>query len=109
MSISESEDLASFRRAVETYLHQDWTIDGNTLEEVFENNEGLEGITEEVKRGAQTLIDSELSEHELDKIMLGWGAGYEPEAEGFGDWRESLREIVRLCDKYLKMRKTALD
>lgn len=85
-----------------TYLRQNWALVGNILEEVFENKEGLEGITGKVKRGAQILIDSELSEHELDKIMLGWGAGYEPEVEGFDDWREALREILRLCEKHLR-------
>ena len=106
MSIPESEILSGVRRAVETYLHHDWTIEGSTLEEVFENNEGLEGITEEVKNGAQYLIDSNLTDHELDRIItIEWGAGYEPEVEGFDDWRSALKEIVRLCDKHLNMMK----
>lgn len=106
MSISKSEIISDVRRTVETYLHQDWTIEGSTLEEVFENNEGLEGIAEEVKSGSQYLIDSNLSNHELDRIiMIEWGAGYEPEVEGFDDWRAALREIVRLCDKHLDVMK----
>lgn len=43
MNPSEGEHLADIKRALETFFHQDWTIEGSTLEEVFENNYRLEG------------------------------------------------------------------
>ena len=43
MNPSEGEHLADIKRAFEKFFHQDWTIEGSTLEEVFENNYRLEG------------------------------------------------------------------
>ena len=106
MGIPSDKELEDIRRVFETLLHQDWTIEGHTLEEVFENNYRLNGIRDGVRKGAQLLIDSELTNQHLDEIFFGlWGAGYEPEAEEFEDWRDVLREIVRLCDKYNEMEK----
>ncbi|MGW9633195.1 hypothetical protein [Nocardiopsis alba] len=54
-----------------------------------------------MKIGAQILIDSELTELQLEQLFSGhWGVGYEPEIDDFDGWREALREIVRLCDEY---------
>lgn len=95
------EELSDIEEAFGIYLHQDWTIDGNTLEEVFHENDGFEGFRIGVKKGARLLIDSELTELELEKLIAGsWGVGYEPEVEGFENWRSALREIVRLCEAY---------
>ena len=42
----------------------------------------------------------------MNQIFTGqWSAGYEPEAEDFSDWRDVLKEIVRLCDKYDQLEK----
>lgn len=102
-NVPRLEDLQSIRRCFETYLHQDWTIDGESLEEVFENNGCLGGIRLNVKAEAQSLIDSDLTDVQLDQLFTGqWGAGYEPEVEEFEDWRAALREIVRLCNMHLE-------
>ncbi|MEU3210494.1 hypothetical protein ABZ631_06200 [Nocardiopsis alba] len=100
-SLDKSEDLSDIKHFFQAYLHQDWTIDGNTLEEVFENNHGLEGIREGVGTGARILIDSDLTEHRPGILLVRhWSAGYEPEDEDLGTWRGILKEIVRLCDAY---------
>lgn len=100
-TLDKSTELADIKRVFETLLHQDWTIEGNTLEEVLENNHGLEGTRDGVRDGARILIESSLTDRRLDDLIFGyWDAGYEPEAEGFDGWREVLREIVRLCDEY---------
>lgn len=95
------EELQDIRRLFETFLHQDWTIHGETLEEVLANNYGMDGTTEGIRIGALSLLKSDLTELQFEQLASGsWGAGYEPEAEGFEDWRSALREIIRICDTY---------
>ncbi|WP_307851323.1 contact-dependent growth inhibition system immunity protein [Nocardiopsis sp. MG754419] len=84
-----------------TFMHQDWTISGETLEEVFESIEGFQEMRGGIRQGARALVESELTDQQLDEIIFGqWGSGYEPEVEDFGNWRSALEEIIRLCDKY---------
>ncbi|WP_017582492.1 hypothetical protein [Nocardiopsis valliformis] len=95
------EDLDSIEWFFATFLHQDWTINGESLAEVFEGVDGLGPRREGVRRDAVLLLESGLGHEQLDRIL--WHAaqpGYEPEYEGFEDWRAALREIVRLCDLY---------
>ncbi|MEU2974509.1 hypothetical protein ABZ634_22265, partial [Nocardiopsis alba] len=41
--------------------------------------------------GAQILIDSNLTELQLEQLFSGcWGVGYEPEIDDFDGWREVL-------------------
>lgn len=98
------EDLHDIRRFFVNYLHQDWSIYGETLEELFETNQGLGSLKEGVRAQARLLICSELDNEQLDQVFFGqWQAGYEPEAEDFEDWRAVLEEIVRLCDRHLEL------
>lgn len=101
MNIPSNEELQDIRWLFNTFLHQDWTIDGETLEEVFANNRYMEGATEGIRIGALSLLKSDLTELQIEQLAAGpCGAGYEPEAEGFEDWRSALREIIRICDTY---------
>lgn len=100
------ENLQNARYFFETFLHQDWSIDGDTLAEVFESNMGFGKLKEGLKNDAQMLIDSNFNNAELEQILVGrWSIGYEPEYGGFENWREVLQEIIRLCDKYMNMEK----
>ncbi|MBR8744837.1 contact-dependent growth inhibition system immunity protein [Nocardiopsis sp. MG754419] len=102
----ESTNLSEARLFFNNYLHQDWDIDGSTLEEVFDNNDGLGSLKEGLRRGSQELIDSDCSDRELAQLFLGdWTSGYEPEHGGYDNWRDVLREIIRLCDKYMELEK----
>lgn len=42
-ALAPNEELKNIRHLFETFLHQDWIIDGETLEEVFSNNHGMGG------------------------------------------------------------------
>ncbi|WP_433700935.1 contact-dependent growth inhibition system immunity protein [Nocardiopsis sp. CA-288880] len=86
------------------YLHQDWTIEGETLSEVFEKNTVLQSLSGGIKREAEALLAEEHKNQHLDDIFFGrWSAGYEPEADGLDDWHHVLREIVRYCDRYTEV------
>lgn len=101
-----SDDLRDLREFFDKYLHQDWDLNGGTLEDIFDNNEGFSNASEGIKQGSLTLINSDLKNEQLDLIFSGdWTAGYEPEHGGFEDWWSTLRELVRLCDKHLAMEK----
>ncbi|WDZ88849.1 contact-dependent growth inhibition system immunity protein [Nocardiopsis sp. HUAS JQ3] len=83
------------------YLHQDWTIEGETLSEVFEKNKTLHEISQGLRQEAKTLLKEGHDNQCLDDIFFGrWSAGYEPEVEGHEDWNDVLREIVRFSDRY---------
>lgn len=100
------DDLQSAYVFFVTFLHQDWSIDGDTLEEVFDTNMGFGDMKEGLRADVKALIDSDFSEDLLEQILVGrWSIGYEPEYGGFGSWRGVLGEIVRLCDKYMEMEK----
>ena len=86
------------------YLHQDWTIEGETLSDVFDKSQALQNLSGGIKREAESLLAGEYDNQFLDDIFFGqWGAGYEPEADGLDDWHHVLREIVRYCDRYTKV------
>ncbi|GAA1440446.1 hypothetical protein GCM10009602_13220 [Nocardiopsis tropica] len=87
-----------------SYLHQDWTIEGETLSKVFEQNNALHEICKGIKQEAKLLLEKGYDNQFLDDIFFGqWGAGYEPEADGLDDWHHVLREIVRYCERYTEV------
>ncbi|WAE75598.1 contact-dependent growth inhibition system immunity protein [Streptomonospora nanhaiensis] len=86
------------------YLHQDWTIEGENLSEVFDSSQALQNLSGGIQREAETLLAEEYDNQFLDDIFFGqWGAGYEPEADGLDDWQHVLKEIVRYCDRYTEV------
>jgi hypothetical protein len=85
------------------YLHQDWTIEGETLAKVFEQNEALHEISQGIQREAELLLKEGHDHQYLDDIFFGrWSAGYEPEVEGYETWQEVLEEIIRFSKRYTK-------
>ena len=85
------------------YLHQDWTIEGETLSAVFEQNEALHEISKRLRKEAELLLEEGHSNRHLDDIFFGrWGAGYEPEAEGHETWQEVLEDIIRFSKRHTK-------
>lgn len=83
------------------YLHQDWTIEGETLSEVFERNQALHKISKGLQQEATALLEEGHDNQHLDEIFFGrWSAGYEPEAEGHETWNDVLREIVLISERY---------
>lgn len=98
-----SEDLKNARHFFVTFLHQDWSIDGDALAEVFDSNMGFGGMKVGLLEDVNNLIDSGYSEAQLEQILVGrWSIGYEPEYGGFESWRDVLREIVRLCEVHIE-------
>ncbi|WP_407942010.1 contact-dependent growth inhibition system immunity protein [Nocardiopsis codii] len=85
------------------YLHQDWTIDGETLSDVFERNEALHELSRGIRQEAEILLKEGHDNQHLDDIFFGrWGAGYEPEADDYQTWHEVLREIIRFSERHIR-------
>lgn len=80
------------------YLHQDWTIDGNSLPEIFRNSEGLQSLAPRIQADIGSLL-AEGHDHEcLDRLFFGrWQAGYEPDEDDGEDWLDVLEQISRIC------------
>lgn len=102
------EELESARHFFVTFLHQDWSIDGDTLEEVFDTNMGFGDMKEGLRGDVVSLIDSDYSEAQLEYILVGmWSIGYEPEYGGFEGWRDFLRGLVRICETHMEAERKA--
>jgi hypothetical protein len=83
------------------YLHQDWTIEGGTLTEVFKRNQSLHEISKGIQEEARTLLEEGHGNQYLDGLFFGRrSAGYEPEAEGEATWHDTLRKIITVCGRY---------
>lgn len=84
-----------------TFMHQDWTIHGESLAEIFENLGGLQGVSETLRIEVRTLIDQGHSHQWLDDLFYGrWLAGYEPNEDEGGTWTDVLHQIEELCSLY---------
>lgn len=93
--------LDSLRYLFTHYLHQDWTIEGESLSDIFEQNGALQDVSKEIKQEAESLLEEEHDNQHLDDIFFNhWSAGYEPEVEGYENWSDVLREIVRISGRY---------
>jgi len=93
--------LDSLRYLFTHYLHQDWTVEGEYLSDIFEQNGALQDVSKEIKQEAESLLEEEHDNQHLDDIFFNhWSAGYEPEVEGYENWSDVLREIVRISGRY---------
>ena len=83
------------------YLHQDWTIDGHSLEEVFANAEALQELSPEIHREVTAMLQEEPTNQELEGLFFGqWQTGYEPEDPEGEDWIGVLHNLLEICETY---------
>jgi|SRR5690625_661040 len=83
------------------YLDQDWSADGDTLDEIFENRSALRKMAPSFKKEISDILSLRLSNQELDDIFFGeWGAGYEPDEDEGETWEDVLCQIYTICSKY---------
>ncbi|MGQ4269853.1 contact-dependent growth inhibition system immunity protein [Nocardiopsis changdeensis] len=97
------EEYANLYHLFTLYLHQDWTLEGSGISDIFSRSEGLQELSPGICREAKALIEEGRGNEYLDRLFFGkWSAGYEPEAEGFEDWSAVLKEIVKVSGRYVR-------
>ena len=83
------------------YLHQDWTVEGSSLSEVFVNNEGLQSRAPGIYEDVESLLKENRDNDDLDRLFVRkWHTGYEPEEDEGENWTDVLQEIARICLTY---------
>ncbi|WP_161628669.1 contact-dependent growth inhibition system immunity protein [Nocardiopsis salina] len=84
-----------------TYLHQDWTIDGESLPEPFENLKALQEMSADLIQEINSLLSDSYSNEDLDCIFFDrWLTGYEPNEDEGESWHDVLRQIRKICEAY---------
>lgn len=84
------------------YLHQDWTIDGDSLEEVFQNVEPLQLLAPKIHGQIGQLLKENPTNEELEELFWGqWQTGYEPDDPEGEDWVGTLKRIMDICEGYM--------
>lgn len=83
------------------YLNQDWSTDGDTLEEIFQNRSELQRMSPELRSEISDLLQPGPTDQELDDLLYGeWLAGYEPDEDEGETWTDVLHQIKDLCGYY---------
>ncbi|TDQ53751.1 contact-dependent growth inhibition system immunity protein [Actinorugispora endophytica] len=89
------EEFSHLTYFVEAYLHQDWGIEGGSIEEVMRSKRELAPVVPGIRSDAEKLLAESLSERALEDIFENtWGSGYEPGDATDGSWADALREII---------------
>ena len=92
------EKYPTIRRLFIACLHQDWTIDGENLPELFENARELQSISADLGPEINSLLSENYSNEDLDYVFFNrWLTGYEPNEDEGETWHDVLRQIEELC------------
>ena len=103
LSIREGQNskIPQLHYLFSSYLHQDWTAEGNSLLEIFENHQELQERSSGIRSEILTLLESKIDDSELDRIFFGkWRSGYEPDEDEGKNWSDALRKIAEICLQY---------
>ncbi|MGI5119466.1 contact-dependent growth inhibition system immunity protein [Marinactinospora thermotolerans] len=76
-------------------MHQDWDLDGDSLEEIFRKRH-VNALDESrrILHEIEMMLSSDLSEEEIDHLVtIQWSSGYEPD-EDTETWRGVLRDMI---------------
>ena len=93
----------TIRRLFIAYLHQDWTIDGESLPGLFENLRALQEMSADLSREINSILSEGYSHEDLDYIFFNrWLTGYEPYEDEGETWVDVLRQIEELCSFYAR-------
>src|SRR5690625_3475523 len=93
--------LDSLRYLFTHYLHQDWTVEGEYLSDIFEQYGALQDVAKEIKQEAESLLEEVHDNKHLDDIFFNhWSIAYENEKEGSENWSDVVREIVGSSGRY---------
>ncbi|WP_152436841.1 contact-dependent growth inhibition system immunity protein [Nocardiopsis xinjiangensis] len=95
------EKYPTIKKLFITYLHQDWTIDGENLPDLFENLKALQGMSADLIQEINSLLSENYSNEDLDYIFFNrWLAGYEPDEDEGETWHDVLRQIRSISESY---------
>lgn len=84
-----------------SYLHQDWTVEGELLSEIFQNHRELQVRAVRIRSEVSALLGSGIDDSGLDRIFFGkWRTGYEPDEDEGETWIDVLRRISDICDRH---------
>jgi hypothetical protein len=96
------EKYKNLHRVFAAYLHQDWTVEGSSLTEVFRNQKGLQDLAPKIHGEINDLLSEGHGNDYLDRLFVRkWHTGYEPDEDADEDWGDVLEQISRICREYM--------
>lgn len=96
------EKYKNLHRLFAVYLHQDWTVEGDSLSGVFRNQKGLQGLSPKIHEDIEGLLAEGHGSDYLDRLFVRkWHTGYEPDEDAGEDWGDVLGQISQICREYM--------